>query len=387
MKKIAPMMAYSGIQLSLWGIYAVLIGFSSNYLKAYGFQDGSISLLLGLTGLAAIVLQILSGMVIGKVRCLTLRRVSVFFGAVILIGCVGMLCLFDHHILSAAAFAVSCLAIQVFPSIANSIGVLAMQHGASIRYDAARGMGSLGYSICAFVAGRSVSRYGVKMLSVMGVVLSILILICLFYLSFRLPEASVQTRGETKQREKLLKSNPRFAVFLLGCILLFFSHNLISNFMQQIMTHKGGGAEEQGIACSLAAMLELPAMFSFTYLLRLAPSRRWMKYACLFFVAKAVTILLASSCGWVYAAEVFQMLGFAVFSIASVYYVSELFAGSTTVKSQTYLAATITIGTQLGLSSGGFLCQHLGVDALLIVSGSAAVSGALIVWITARRTK
>lgn len=384
MKKYVPMLAYSAMQLALWGGYAVLVGFSSNFLKAYGFQDGDISLLLGLTGLAAIALQILSGALIGRLRWLTLPRVSVFLGGLMLAGCLGMLLLSEIQVPSIAAFALSCLIIQVFPSLVNSIGVLAMQHGAAIRYDAARGLGSLGYSICAFLAGRFVSRFGVRTLAALGIVLSVLILAALFCLCRRIPAGA---RGqEQKHREKLLKVYPRFAVFLLGCILLYFSHNLISNFMQQIMSHKGGGAEEQGIACSLAALLELPAMFSFSYLLRRSPCRRWMKYSCFFFVAKALTILLAPNCTWIYLAQIFQMLGYAVFSIASVYYVSELFGEGLTVRSQTYLAATITIGTQLGLSSGGFLCQHLSVNALLAFAAAAAALGTAIVCIIAKKT-
>lgn len=384
MKKRIAMFAYSGMQLALWGGYAVLVGFSSNFLKAYGFQDGDISLLLGLTGLAAIALQILSGAVIGRFRWLTLPKVSASLIGMMLVGCLGMLLLSERQVPSVAAFALSCLIIQIFPSLMNSIGVLAMQHGAAIQYDVARGLGSLGYSICSFLAGRFVSRFGVRTLSVMGIVLCALLLAALLCLSRRLP---TDARGQKQtHREKLLKAHPRFAMFLLGCILLYFSHNLVANFMQQIMSYKGGGAEEQGIACSLAAILELPAMFSFSYLLRTAPCRRWMKYSCFFFVAKAVTILLAPNSTWIYLAQIFQMLGYAVFSIASVYYVSELFEESLTVSSQTYLAATITIGTQLGLSSGGFLCQHLGVNALLAIAAAAAALGAVIVSFAARKT-
>lgn len=392
MRKHTATILYSWVQAMLWGCYAVLLSFSSNYLKAHSFNDAHISLLLGAASLLSILTQIAAAERVSRSRRLTLSAVLLLAASIMCISCTAMLFCKTIHALAVTLFAIACVLLQILPALTNSLGVSAMQRGTPIHFGLARGIGSLSFSLVSYLSGYLVARFGVTMVPALSAVICLGLALAL--LAFRACTRSATleapaTKAPAAQeapKQAFLRQNPRFALFLIGSTLLYVNHNLICNFMQQIMAVKGGGESQQGTAAAIAAFLELPAMFTFVYLLRLARCERWMKLSCFFFVAKAVTMLLAPNYYWVYAAQICQMLGFALYSISSVYYASALFQGADAVRGQSYLGSTITAGSLIALSTGGLICQHFGAQVMLGFAAGAAALGTVIILLTAQKT-
>lgn len=386
MKKHGATVLYAWMQAMVWGSYAVLLSFSSNYLKGHRFNDAKISLLLGLASALSILTQLAAAERVSRSRRLTLTTVLMAAVSVMLVSCVAMLLCTASHAIAVTMFSVACVVLQILPALTNSLGVSAMQGGASIHFGLARGIGSLFYSIASYLGGFCVGRFGLQMIPALTAVTCLGLLLSLIAFRARVGGAAPVPSQELPERGSFLRQNPRFALFLVGSTLLYINHNLICNFMQQIMAVKGGGETQQGTAAAIAAFLELPAMFTFTYLLRLARCERWMKLSCFFFISKAVTMLLAPNYQWVYVAQISQLLGFALYSISSVYYASALFRGADAVRGQSYLGSTITAGSLIALSTGGLICQRFGAQAMLLAAAAAAALGTGIILFAAQKT-
>ena len=130
----------------------------------------------------------------------------------------------------------------------------------------------------------------------------------------------------------------------LSLIHIFMSHSLINSFNYQIAMAKGGGSGEMGNAMTISAVSELPTMFLFGYLLKKKSSVFWFRLSGLFFVLKSIGTFLAFNIPTYYAAQPFQMFGWALLNVACVYYVDGIMEPQDSIKGQAYMAMTITAG-------------------------------------------
>ena len=176
-------------------------------------------------------------------------------------------------------------------------------------------------------------------------------------------------------------------VVLLGCILIFMSHSLINSFNYQIAMAKGGGSGEMGNAMTISAVSELPTMFLFGYLLKKKSSVFWFRLSGLFFVLKSIGTFLAFNIPTYYAAQPFQMFGWALLNVACVYYVDGIMEPQDSIKGQAYMAMTITAGNVMSSLFGGWLIDAAGVGAMLICASLAAFIGWLIVCLGSKEAK
>ena len=80
-------------------------------------------------------------------------------------------------------------------------------------------------------------------------------------------------------------------------------------------------------------------------------------------------------------------LGYGLFVISSTNYAELVVGRGESVRAQTYLGSTATVGALLATSTGGFLCQHLGVPAMVMTSFGAAMAGGLLILFTAEKTR
>lgn len=377
--------AYALLQGATWSFYAVLLGFSSNLLYDYGFSDSRISLLLGIATGISFLLQLALAELTSRFPRGKVYRVLVAFGAVML-AAMGILLLPGKQAIGVPAFAAACLVLQMIPSFTNGLGMDTIQQGAPTNYSLARGIGSLAYSALAYVTGMLVRRWGTGMIPVLGAVLAGALIVSAVWYHIAaergLPEPPARRRAETEPG--FLKKYPRFTVFLAGAVFLCLSHNLLCDFMYQIMLTKGGGAEEQGVATAISAIVELPVMFLFPALLRLLRCDKWVRISAACMSLKALGIFLSATPYGVYAAQATQMLGFGLYAISSVNYAELVVGPGESVRAQSYLGSTVTVGALIALSTGGVICQYLGPQAMVLASLGCSILGGGVVILAAR---
>lgn len=382
--------AYTMLQIATWGFYAVILSFSSNVLYDFGFLDSQISILLGISTAVSFVMQLAAAELVSRRPGIRVFGIMAVLGCVMILGNLMVWMPGMPAWLAIGAFAVACMILQMLPSLANAMGMDAIKRGSPTNYSIARGMGSLGYSVLAYVTGILVQSRGSRMVPVMGGACAVILTAAVVWYHFTgergLPEP-VKTPGTQTGGHGFLGQYPRFTVFLVGSVFLQFSHNLLSNFMYQIMLVKNGGAGEQGTATAICALVELPVMFFFPLLMRKIRCDKWVRFASLFITVKALGIFLAATPYGVYAAQATQMLGYGLYTISSVNYAEMVVGRGESVRAQSYLGATSTVGGLLASATGGIICQYFGAQIMVLVSLAAGLAGGITIALTAQKTK
>ena len=282
------------------------------------------------------------------------------------------------------------MVLQMIPSFTNAMGMGAIERGSATNYSIARGMGSLGYSVLAYVTGVLVRLLGVEVVPAVSAAVAVMLIVSViwFYLA---AEKNLPDFGPSKKKidhkSGFLRQYPRFAVFLVAMILLQFSHNLLSSFMFQIMQVKNGTAAEQGVATAISALVELPVMFFFPLMMRKLRCDKWVRIAGLAMAIKGIGILMAASPYGVYIAQATQMVGYGLLTIASVNYARLVVGLGESVRAQSYLGSTCTVGSFAALSTGGVICQYWGAQTMVLVSLILSLIGGTMILLTAQKTE
>ena len=281
--------------------------------------------------------------------------------------------------------------LQVLTPLVNAIGMDCIKQGGDLNFGLARGMGSLSYALISYLTGGLVKAYGTDILPI--IIICIYTMFILFIFLFRYEkvgdrnnkldsieevyEADVTPKPE---ETRFFTRYHKFRVLLLGCTLIFASHNMLNNFILQIIEVKGGGSSEMGIVMALAAVSELPTMFLFIWMAKKIRCDIWMKLSGIFFVLKSIGTLLVGTVYGMYLIQGLQMFGFALYAVSSVYYVNSIMKEQDRIKGQAYMTMTSTLGSVLGASLGGMIIGTRGIPAMLIVSSIAATLGTIIMW-------
>lgn len=384
MSKLKANLSYCLIHASMWGMYAVIIYFANDFLKAQGLSGPMCSLVLGVTAAASVLLNIGVSEVIKRTQKVKLYVTTVALAALILLGLGGMLV--NSKALALAGICLVLTLLQLAPGMCNSLGMDAIAKGAPATYAVARGIGSVAFATVSLCSGLLIAKFGEGAVpAVGGTMAAVLILAVLWFHSCvetRLPEtvAVPKVEGE-KRKDNFLTKNPMFTLFLLGAALMNISHYYLVVFLGNVTDALSLGKEVQGAAAAVSTYVELPIMLGFAFLTRKMRCNNLLRISCFMFLLKCLGMTFADSAMDIYLAHATQIVGYGLYAIASVTYAGEVMGKEDAVRAQSYLAGTISIGNVVAMSTGGFM----GVETMLWVSTGCALIGALIVLITAKK--
>lgn len=198
---------------------------------------------------------------------------------------------------------------------------------------------------------------------------------------------SAADRAEEHSSERIglkdfIKRNTHFFILNLGIAGLFFSNAVITNYMAQIARNVGGSTEQIGRILSFMALLEIPTMLFFVKIHKHISSRTIIKISSIGFTGKMVVCWLAGSVGMLYAAMLFQLIGFSLIMPGMVYYVEEIMDPGEVIKGQALFTMMLTLSTIVASVLGGWLIDAYGVGLLNLISVFVTVAGAVIVFLS-----
>jgi len=162
---------------------------------------------------------------------------------------------------------------------------------------------------------------------------------------------------------------------LIATLLMLTAHNILNTYLLQIIQSVGGNSSQLGIALAIQAVVEVPVLFGFSRLLKHFRPKTLMLIAAFGFALKALMYALSGSVSMIYVIQFAQMLSFAIFASASVYYTSEIIAKEDQASGQAYMTSMITVGTVLGSLSGGWMLELNGMNTMLAVNVVIALVG------------
>ena len=376
-----PTTRYSLIQGIYWMVFCVINSFASVYLLDKDFASGQIGLTMALAGIISVILQPLVAAASDKTPKISLKVIIITQIIIIVISAAVLLIVPLKFLGIAIFYGIMIALLQMMNPFISSLGMGFINRGVPINFGVARGMGSIFCAGLSFVFGFWVTKFGTELIPIFVIFLYLLLLINVVSFRFKVKERHFEVPlVDEIEKTGFFKGYGSFFVLLVGITGLFISHNMMNNFMMQIVSTLGGGSQEMGISMALQAMVELPTMMAFGWINRRAKSGTLLKISGIFFALKVFFTAIAGSITAVYMAQSIQMFGFALFTPAAIYYVNTAMKEKDRIKGQAFMTITATLGSVFGSLLGGYLIDLVGVTYMLYTSMGIAIIGTVIIW-------
>ena len=389
MKKGFWTFRYTLINMTYFVAFCTIHALAAVYLLANGFTNTEVGILLALANIVSAICQPFFASIIDKPGPLTNRRFIIISVMIILAGSVILM----FGVGKAAIFVIYALIYMVqfaYQPVMTALCFEYQKAGCDIYYGLARGLGSASFAVTSAFIGSAVQRKGVDILLVVNIISMILSAIVVF--TFKKPEtvneikeddekSSADKESQAKAHSNLasfIKTYPAFSLFLIGTICFFFAHNMINDFMIQIIRSLGGNETQLGYANFLQAILELPVMAVIGFILKKITSDRLMIISGIAFFVKILILIFATNMAMMYISQSCQLFAYAVFIPAAAYYVSSTMNELDQVKGQAFVTSAITIGGVFSNLLSGVILDHMGIKTMLICGTSVCAIGVII---------
>ncbi len=375
---------YILVQAAYWSMFAAFAGYQTALLLGRGFSSGDAGLFAAVRCLAGIFAQPLLGGWADRHPDVPLKRIlSVCLWAALGVNVV-FYCARPGFWGTACVFAaLGVLELNAYPLL-DSLAVQFINAGVDVNYSLGRGLGSFAYAAACVGMGRQAAAFGVEtVLLTHGALLVLLIAVIAAYPAF--PRSALPPAPETERPHSvrhILRCDRSFALMLLAVFFSLTAVMPIVSFMISIVTDRGGNETHLGLALFLMAASELPAAALFPRLWRRLGSRGTLALSTVFMAVKPLLFLLAPSLGWVLAVQPIQMLGYGLFTPASVYYANESVPPVDRVRGQAVMMmASNGLGGMAGNLLAGYAIDLGGVNAMLVLCAACGAAGAaLALW-------
>lgn len=390
MRKIGILdIKYSLTQIFYFAAYCGLMGYASVYLLNKGVSNTLIGTTLALVSIIAVLTQPtiasfadkkevkLQTLIIGILIVAIVLTLGIYF---LKLPVMALLCLF-------VAIVTCFMTIQ---PLLNSLAFAFEKYGIEVNFGLARGLGSVAYALASFSLGYMVEAFNADIIPLVYLIFNIMLVIVVY--SYVIPKNERDHLQVIEQEHKdiqekvtfvhFCKKYKKFMFFVVGIVFVFFTHTIINNFFIQILKPIGGSESDMGIAVFLAAILELPAMAMFNVVRRRVKCSTLLKISVVIFALKHIITFLAPNMMVIYIAQILQIGAFAIFTPASVYYVTEIISKKDLVKGQSMITVGITASGIIANLAGGILLDTVGVHTVLFIGVVVSIVGLVISFMT-----
>ena len=360
---------YIAMQMGFWAMFAAIVAYQTALLLDRGFTNGEAGLMTSVRCLAGIVFQPLLGGFADRHPRVPLKGIV---GVSLALSLAAGVWYWAEPAMGLAQTAlvwvvIGGLGVSSYP-LMGAMAVQFINDGMPIRYSLGRGLGSLAYAVVCVLLGLQVGQWGVETTLVTFLLLTAAEIALVFTYPTWHPHAPAAQAEQARPQSalSLLRSNPRFTLMLAGVLFGLTAVLPLSNFLVNVILSRGGQAADLGLAMFLMGGFELPAAFLFPRLLRRLGSGRILVLSVFFGTLKGVALLLTWNLAGVLLCQPLQMLGYGLFTPASVYFVNESVPPADRVRGQTIMmVASNGLGGMLGGLLAGWTLDAGGANWML----------------------
>ena len=382
---------YTLLNVAYFAAFCTVHAYAAVFLYANEFNNTEVGVLLALANIVSAILQPVIAGVIDKGGFLTNRRFILLSVMVILCGSLILMFVPGKKAVIFLVYALIYMIQFAYQPVMTALCFEYRKAGCNIFYGLARGLGSASFAVTSMFIGGIVERNGISILlwtNIVTMVISALIAFT-FIKPARCGMADPEVTGVdlTKLAEEKSKAHnlagfvrtyPAFVLFLVGVVCFFFAHNMINDFMIQIIRNLGGGETELGYANFLQAILELPVMALIAIVLKKISSSKLLLISGVAFLVKILILIFAKSMPVMYLSQSFQLFAYAVFIPAGAYYVSTTMDEYDQVKGQAFITSAITIGGVFSNLISGVILDHSNITTMLVTGSAVCAAGVII---------
>ena len=372
--------SYTLVHVAYWAMFAVFTGYQTSLLLGRGFTSGEAGIFASIRCFAGILAQPLLGgwadrhpevpikWLLDGCLVLALAVNGVFYAA--RPGFWGTAAIF---------LALGVLELNAYPLL-DSMAVQFIGAGVPMAYSLSRGLGSLAYALACVLCGQQAVRFGTESLLLTHMTLLMLMIAAVaLYPAFPREALPPRVQGERPHSILyILKSSRPFTLMLVSLFFALAAIMPIVSFMVNIVTDRGGDQGHLGLALFLMGASELPAALLFTPLFRRFGAAGTLRMSICFMAVKPLLFLLAQDLLWLLLVQPIQLLGYGLFTPASVYYANANVSPVDQVKGQSIMMiASNGLGAMFGNFLAGYAIDWGGVNAMLGMCLAFGVTGIL----------
>lgn len=379
-------------QAGFWMSFCIAVSFAAVHLKALGFSNTELGAVMAVGNVLGSLAGPLLASLAEKNPRLTTAGLNLPLFALRALCLAGLLFCTGRTLLSAALYAAYIAGMIAVNSLNLKFCVDADRRALALDYGKGRAAGSLAFVLCSALLGALVERlsYPVLIWAGFAVLLLQIAANALTQAGLNRAPLAAQTEERTEKSVSLfafLRAEPRFALFLFGSILLYFAHNTITNFMINIVRDVGGDTESMGYLNAFMAVVEIPVMLLFGWLMRGRRASVLLQISVAVFLLKGLAYAAAASVPTLFGATLLQAPSFALYTCAVVPYVSAVIARENAAKAQSLAFSMTTFGAVGASLVGGWLYDHCSVRATLLVAAAVCAVGVAICLPTIKKTE
>ncbi len=397
---------YTLLQCTYWISQCAIYSFAAVFLQSRNFNNTQIGIVLALAAILSILLQPLVASFADKTTKVSLRQIVIVLMAAVYILALLLYIAPDSFWLVAVLYILINACSFTLNPLFNSLALEYMNLGVPMNYGLSRGLGSVAFAVMSFILGRVVTQFGAGILLTIFLVTYCFAIASAIFFQVKLPQNMLSADLNPGSLNSLTQSDSEddtktpsgiltffvkykmFMFFLCGVAMIFYSHSLINTYLINIMENAGGGSTDMGISLSIAATLELPAMAGFIFILKKFKCSRLVVVSAFFFLVKVFITWLAPSVWMIHLSQTCQLISYALFTPASVYYVNSIMDKHDRVKGQAMLGvATIGIAGSVANITGGKILDTLGVSDMLLLGTWVTAAGVIIIAFTAKEPR
>lgn len=395
---------YAFLQSSYWISECIIYSFAAVFLHYKHFDNTRIGLVLSLSAVISIVLQPIIAAFADKSKKVTLKSLIIGLMFIVLASAITLYIAPSSFLLISVIYILINTIQFTLNPLFNSLAFEYMNKGVPMNYGLARGAGSVAFAIASYFLGIFVGRFGAGIL--LGAFLFSYCLLILSAYTFKLKVSNKASGNSGTGRENAVsgtKDRPdtasanilgffmkykKYSLLLIGVAMIFYSHSLVNTYLINIIENVGGSSADMGLSLAISAVLELPTMAAFIYLIKKIKCGTLLKISAFFFTVKIAVAWLAPNVAMVNFSQAFQMFAFALYTPASVYYADSMIEEQDKVKGQSMLGvASWGVAGSVANLTGGRILDTFGVSSMLLIGTIVSVIGFAVVCFAAENKK
>lgn len=355
-----------------------LIGYTITFFKACGSSEQVAGIVVAVACAIATFLQPVLGNVADRSKRFNWKIILYILTTILIVISVKLI-FFNGSTLDILLFCAAVVIVFCMSPFINESCFYYNTRKHPVSFGPARAGGSLSYALVSYLIGslmEKISPVVVPSAALIAGIGTMIILLIMPKVVTNVKESKDSNDEIANTSNATNKSNGSFFtfirkysvffIFFFALIFIFTFQNLFSANLINIVNDAGGNYETFGIATAIAAIVELPIMFSFSKIHKRFSSQSLIVFAAICYIVRSVLFIVATNIALVIIAQVLQAFTYAIIIPSMVYLSDDTMDKSDKNKGQTIMGMTISIGTIIGFLLEGALVQ-MGTQFVMII--------------------
>lgn len=363
---------YILMQLLYFILLGILISYGSYALLKLGYSASITGIIMALGSLLSAILQPIAANISDNSKRFSLFNICVIISASCIILSIIMLPQKSASLIMTLSFiGISGIATVLEPLV-NTVPTILNNSGIQLNYGVGRAVGSLGYAFANAVLGILTGKYSFRVVFLSSLIASVLSLVVNVKANKDFLSIPSKVNKQDNENEitysQFLKRHKSFLLLMICTTGIYLGFTMSDNMMILVVENAGGNGSDLGMIMAFKACLEVPVIFFYDRLEKLASPEKLLKIAALSFLIKSGLLCLAKSITMVYAVQLFQLTSLSLEIPAMVSYANSIMDKKEAVRGQALFIMGVTIASVISSLISGVISDLFSTTMMLFVA-------------------